>query len=106
MFWLGGRDSNPDSQIQSLESYHWTTSQRRIRIYGSLTFKSTEPFKRGGLCFNLYAPLRVPRYFAAVTSKKVLALRFVSKQNSRAAGNPHTCRFFTFAHLMSNIIRT
>src|SRR4030095_2721376 len=25
---LGGRDSNPDSQIQSLESYHWTTSQR------------------------------------------------------------------------------
>ena len=26
--WLGGRDSNPDSQIQSLESYHWTTSQR------------------------------------------------------------------------------
>src|SRR5207253_9507812 len=78
MFWLGGRDSNPDSQIQSLESYHWTTSQRRIRIYGSLTFKSTEPFKRGGLCFNLYAPLRVPRYFAAVTSKKVLALGFVS----------------------------
>ncbi len=31
--WLGDRDSNPDSQIQSLESYHWTipqqTSQRR-----------------------------------------------------------------------------
>jgi hypothetical protein len=27
--WLGGRDSNPDSQIQSLESYHWTTSQQR-----------------------------------------------------------------------------
>ena len=26
--WLGGRDSNPDSQIQSLESYHWTTSQQ------------------------------------------------------------------------------
>ena len=31
--WLGGRDSNPDSQIQSLESYHWTTSQQRSRIY-------------------------------------------------------------------------
>src|SRR5918993_3294042 len=29
-FWLGGRDSNPDSQIQSLESYHWTTSQQGI----------------------------------------------------------------------------
>ena len=28
--WLGGRDSNPDSQIQSLESYHWTTSQQGI----------------------------------------------------------------------------
>ena len=27
-FWLGGRDSNPNSQIQSLESYHWTTSQQ------------------------------------------------------------------------------
>jgi hypothetical protein len=26
--WLGGRDSNPDSQIQSLESYRWTTPQR------------------------------------------------------------------------------
>src|SRR2546423_13256878 len=32
--WLGGRDSNRDSQIQSLESYHWTTSQQRNRIYG------------------------------------------------------------------------
>jgi hypothetical protein len=28
--WLGGRDSNPDSQIQSLESYHWTTSQQEM----------------------------------------------------------------------------
>lgn len=26
--WLGGRDLNPDSQIQSLESYRWTTPQR------------------------------------------------------------------------------
>ena len=25
--WLGGRDSNPDRQIQNLQSYHWTTSQ-------------------------------------------------------------------------------
>ena len=25
--WLGGRDSNPDTQIQSLQSYRWTTSQ-------------------------------------------------------------------------------
>ena len=33
ILWLGGRDSNPDSQIQSLESYHWTTSHRRSRIY-------------------------------------------------------------------------
>ena len=23
--WLGGRDSNPDRQIQSLQSYHWTS---------------------------------------------------------------------------------
>ena len=29
IIWLGGRDSNPDSQIQSLESYHWTTSQQK-----------------------------------------------------------------------------
>jgi hypothetical protein len=27
--WLGGRDSNPDRQIQSLQSYRWTTSQQR-----------------------------------------------------------------------------
>src|SRR5438876_10976568 len=33
--WLGGRDSNPDSQIQSLVSYPWTTSQQRTRIYVS-----------------------------------------------------------------------
>ena len=39
--WLGGRDSNPDSQIQSLESYHWTTSQQRNRIYVSQPIKST-----------------------------------------------------------------
>ena len=38
--WLGGRDSNPDSQIQSLESYHWTTSQQRSRIYELVTRKS------------------------------------------------------------------
>jgi hypothetical protein len=35
MVWLGGRDSNPDSQIQSLESYHWTTSQQEFEIYVS-----------------------------------------------------------------------
>src|SRR6267154_2510876 len=39
--WLGGRDSNPDSQIQSLESYHWTTSQQRNRIYVTPLIKST-----------------------------------------------------------------
>ena len=39
-FWLGGRDSNPDSQIQSLESYHWTTSQQRNRIYVTPRIKS------------------------------------------------------------------
>jgi hypothetical protein len=26
--WLGGRDSNPDTQIQNLQSYRWTTSQQ------------------------------------------------------------------------------
>jgi hypothetical protein len=39
--WLGGRDSNPDSQIQSLVSYHWTTSQQRNRIYVTRPIKST-----------------------------------------------------------------
>jgi hypothetical protein len=29
---LGGRDSNPDKQIQSLRSYRWTTSQKVYRI--------------------------------------------------------------------------
>jgi hypothetical protein len=33
VLWLGGRESNPDSQIQSLESYHWTTShQEQINL--------------------------------------------------------------------------
>src|SRR5258707_11753296 len=45
-FWLGGRDSNPDSQIQSLESYHWTTSQQRNRIYVSQPIKSTGHYWR------------------------------------------------------------
>lgn len=26
--WLGGRDSNPDSTVQSRVSYHWTTPQQ------------------------------------------------------------------------------
>ena len=26
--WLGDRDSNPDTMVQSHESYHWTISQR------------------------------------------------------------------------------
>jgi hypothetical protein len=27
MSWLGGRDSNPDTMVQSHVSYRWTTSQ-------------------------------------------------------------------------------
>ena len=38
--WLGGRDSNPDSQIQSLESYHWTTSQHEIEFTSATPPKS------------------------------------------------------------------
>ena len=29
MGWLGGRDSNPDTVVQSHVSYRWTTSQYR-----------------------------------------------------------------------------
>src|SRR5262249_32739651 len=29
--WLGGRDSNPDTVVQSHVSYRWTTSQYRLR---------------------------------------------------------------------------
>ena len=35
--WLGGRDSNPDRQIQSLQSYRWTTSQQE-RNFASRLF--------------------------------------------------------------------
>ena len=28
--WLGGRDSNPDTVVQSHVSYRWTTSQYRL----------------------------------------------------------------------------
>src|SRR5712692_6860356 len=30
-YWLGGRDSNPDTVVQSHVSYRWTTSQYRLR---------------------------------------------------------------------------
>ncbi len=43
--WLGGRDSNPDSQIQSLESYHWTTSHQGEVIYGWMQRLSTAAFE-------------------------------------------------------------
>jgi hypothetical protein len=29
--WLGGRDSNPDTVVQSHVSYRWTTSQYQQR---------------------------------------------------------------------------
>ena len=63
-FWLGGRDSNPDSQIQSLESYHWTTSQQGIlnlRIVAPLVKR---PLPRGGIG----VPQR-GRMFIAVASR-------------------------------------
>ena len=28
--WLGGRDSNPDTMVQSHVSYRWTTSQQDV----------------------------------------------------------------------------
>jgi hypothetical protein len=30
--WLGGRDSNPDTVVQSHVSYRWTTSQYQSRL--------------------------------------------------------------------------
>ena len=36
--WLGGRDSNPDTVVQSHVSYRWTTSQ-----YGGLRAMSAKP---------------------------------------------------------------
>jgi hypothetical protein len=51
--WLGGRDSNPDTQLQRLQSYRWTTSQfkagqRILRHPGT-----TAP--QNGLFFNISA---------------------------------------------------
>ena len=40
--WLGGRDSNPDSMVQSHVSYRWTTAQCRTPILD----KSLGEFKR------------------------------------------------------------
>ena len=34
MYWLGGKDSNLDKQIQSLPSYRWTTPQENERPKG------------------------------------------------------------------------
>ena len=45
VFWLGGRDSNPDTQIQNLQSYRWTTSQRGgNRICSGSTRMRLKPF--------------------------------------------------------------
>ena len=30
--WLGRRDSNPDTQLQRLQSYRWTTSHQRFQF--------------------------------------------------------------------------
>jgi hypothetical protein len=35
--WLGDRDSNPDRQIQNLQSYHWTISQQGLLYLSSPT---------------------------------------------------------------------
>src|SRR5207253_8832608 len=79
--WLGGRDSNPDSQIQSLESYHWTTSQQRSRIYGTRCGKST------------FVCVRTTSNYW--TDKKIMvALLAGSKDNTRAPRHPLALRFF------------
>ena len=46
--WLGGRDSNPDSQIQSLESYRWTTPQRAGAPTEIAGTRTSEPGGSGG----------------------------------------------------------
>src|SRR5438874_13303954 len=79
--WLGGRDSNPDSQIQSLESYHWTTSQQRIRIYGTRCGKSTFVCVR---TTSNYWP----------DKKIMIALLAGSKDNTQALRHPLARRFF------------
>ena len=88
-FWLGGRDSNPDSQIQSLESYHWTTSQQRNRIYELKPRKSTAPQKRTAP--SEFTRNSVPKFVRESRSiaKKVLALQAAGKHNTRLATSHH-----------------
>ena len=48
--WLGGRDSNPDTVVQSHVSYRWTTSQyqtTRLRGGGTIDYiRSNDSGKR------------------------------------------------------------
>ena len=46
--WLGGRDSNPDTQIQNLQSYRWTTSQQ-----GGTAFAAEPARTRQNLLYNV-----------------------------------------------------
>ena len=47
---LPGQDSNLDSHIQSVESYHWTTrhSARRVAIKGTRWKRGAEPERSAG----------------------------------------------------------
>ena len=91
--WLGGRDSNPDSQIQSLESYHWTTSQQRNRIYKrhaakvKPTIQHTESAVAAQFLANLWA-------CDPTESEKVLAPQRDNQQNDLVAASL-ICRLFT-----------
>src|SRR5437773_10549362 len=80
--WLGGRDSNPDSQIQSLESYHWTTSQQRSRIYGSQPeIVNRDSFRMSPVNFQRH--LLMKQRICADKIEKSLALKLRSKHNTR-----------------------
>jgi hypothetical protein len=51
--WLGGRDSNPDTQLQRLQSYPWTTSQFKAGQHIPQHPGTTAP--QNGLFFNIPA---------------------------------------------------
>src|ERR1043165_1487879 len=59
--WLEGRDANPDSQIQSLESYQWTTSQQEEfeftgRDSACQPTQTSLPTPPANLCFWSFTP--------------------------------------------------
>src|SRR5690349_8590341 len=85
--WLGGRDSNPDSQIQSLESYHWTTSQQEEFEF-TVRDGGCQPARKTYARSSTPSSLNLPR---------CLQTAFVTQLVASTCKRGRSCRFDVFS---------